>query len=88
VKVIIEQPGKEEAKKRGVFDWPIWTKEESRFGWTYKGDEECYVIEGEFVVETDDGNFHIRPGDFVTFKDGLHCTWDIIKPVKKHYNFP
>ncbi|MFH0764257.1 MAG: cupin domain-containing protein [Candidatus Omnitrophota bacterium] len=26
-------------------------------------------------------------GDFVTFPEGLACTWDIKIPVKKHYNF-
>jgi uncharacterized cupin superfamily protein len=52
------------------------------------GDEECYILEGEFDVETEEGTVHVKPGDFVTFKDGLKCTWDIKKPVKKHYNFP
>ena len=39
-------------------------------------------------VETKDGPFHVKPGDFVCFKDGLKCTWDIKQAVKKHYNFP
>ena len=29
-----------------------------------------------------------KKGDFVTFKDGLSCVWDIIEPIKKYYNFP
>jgi len=87
-KVIIENPGSAELKKRDVYNWPIWKKEISRFGWTYSGDEECYILEGEFTIETDEGNFDIKPGDFVTFRDGLECTWDIKVPVKKHYNFP
>ncbi len=28
-----------------------------------------------------------KPRDFVTFKDGLACTWEIKKKVRKHYNF-
>ena len=86
-KVIIEKFSEEKLKKLGINSWPIWTKEISRFVWTYSGNEECYIIEGEFVVETEDGVFEIKAGDFVTFKDGLNCTWDIKKPVKKHYNF-
>jgi len=86
-KVNIEKFSEEKLKKLGINSWPIWTKEISRFDWTYSGNEECYIIEGEFVVETEDGVFEIKAGDFVTFKDGLNCTWDIKKPVKKHYNF-
>lgn len=87
-KVVIENPDQAELKKRGVYEWPVWTKEVSRFNWTYSGDEQCYVLEGEFTVETKEGNFNIKPGDFITFRDGLECIWDIRVPVKKHYNFP
>lgn len=87
-KVIIEKLSDDEFQSRGITNWPIWTKEESRFDWAYSGDEECYILEGEFTVETDRGAFHIKPGDFVTFKDGLKCVWDIKVAVKKHYKFP
>ena len=86
-KVTIKNVGPEERKKRGIDSWPVWTKEISRFDWEYTGNEECYILEGEFVVETEAGNFNIKPGDFVTFEDGLKCTWDIKVPVVKHYNF-
>ena len=84
----IEKFNREQLEERGVFSWPIWTKESSRFDWTYSGDEECYIIEGEFSVETKKGIIIIKPGDFVTFKEGLNCIWDIKEPVKKYYNFP
>lgn len=77
----------DEIKDKGIDSWPIWTKEVSRFDWTYSGDEECYILEGEFSVETNEGTVNIKPGDFVTFRDGLNCVWDIKIPVKKHYNF-
>ncbi len=86
-KVIIENLSPERINEKGINSWPIWTKEVSRFDWTYTGDEECLILDGEFTVETDEGRFNIKPGDFVTFKDGLKCTWDITVPVKKHYNF-
>lgn len=87
-KIKIENPGENWLREFGVFSWPVWTKEPSRFNWTYDGDEQCYILEGEFTVETGNGSVHIRPGDFVTFKKGLKCIWDIKKAVKKHYNFP
>ncbi|MCD4664930.1 MAG: cupin domain-containing protein [Bacteroidales bacterium] len=87
-KVIIEKPDKNEIDKRGINNWPIWEKEVSRFDWEYSGDEECLILDGEVTVETEDGNFTIQKGDFVTFKDGLKCVWDIKKPIKKHYYFP
>ena len=86
-KVKIEKLSDNELNRRGIKGWPIWEKEVSRFEWKYAGDEECLILEGEFDVETDEGVFHVKPGDFVTFTDGLSCTWDIKKQVRKHYNF-
>lgn len=86
-KVIVEQLTNEQMEKRGIATWPIWEKEISRFDWFYDSDEECQIIEGEVVVETTDGNFLIKAGDFVTFKKGLKCAWDVKKPIRKHYNF-
>lgn len=87
-KISVQKMSPGEMENKGIPSWPVWTKEASRFDWTYSGDEECYIIEGEFSVETDQGTVHVKPGDFVTFKDGLKCTWDIQVPVKKYYNFP
>lgn len=80
-RVIIKNLNENEKVELGINSWPIWEKEVSRFNWTYAGDEQCYIIEGEFSVETDDGNFNIKPGDFVVFEDGLSCVWDIKKTV-------
>jgi len=87
-KIIVEKLNREELEKRGVFKWPVWEKEVSRFEWTYEDDEECYILEGEVVVKTKEGDYHIKPGDFVTFKAGLNCVWDIKSKIRKHYNFP
>jgi uncharacterized protein len=85
--VIIEKLSKEEQEKRGIPGWPIWTKEVSTFDWFYDTREQCQILEGEVVVETDEGNFTVMAGDFVTFKKGLKCIWNVKKPIKKHYNF-
>ena len=86
-KVIIENLSNEEIIKRGINLWPIWTKEVSRFDWYYDSEEECQILEGEVEVETSEGNHTIKAGDFVTFKEGLKCIWNVKKPIRKHYNF-
>jgi uncharacterized protein len=76
-----------EIQQRKIHSWPIWTKESSKFDWQYDSREECLILEGEITVETKNGDFHIKAGDFVTFEKGLQCTWNVIKPVRKHYRF-
>jgi uncharacterized cupin superfamily protein len=85
--VKIEKLSEEEIARKGIRSWPVWQKEISRFPWSYDSEEQCFILEGEVSIETDHGTFNIKPGDFVTFEKGLQCTWDIKKPVKKHYNF-
>ncbi len=88
MRIKIHKPKKEDLEKDGVFSWPIWEKEISRFDWQYDETEECYLLEGKVTVETEDGEiFEFEKGDFVSFQKGLACVWDIKKPVKKHYNF-
>jgi uncharacterized protein len=87
-KVIIQKLSSQEIEERQIRKWPVWEKEVSRFEHEYEGDEECYFLEGEVVIESAEGNYTLIPGDFVIFKDGLKCTWDVQRPVKKHYNFP
>lgn len=70
----------------GVFQWPVWRKEVSKFAWTYNSDETCYLLEGEAVVTPEDGNaVTIKRGDLVSFPAGMNCTWDILNDVEKHY---
>ena len=88
MKIEIKRPQKEDMEKEGVMSWPIWEKEISRFDWHYDETEECYLLEGKVVVETEDGErVEFGKGDFVTFPRGLSCVWDVREPVKKHYNF-
>ncbi len=88
MKIEIRKPKMEDIEKEGIMSWPIWEKEISRFDWHYDETEECYLLEGKAVVETDDGEkVQFSKGDFVTFPKGLSCVWEIKEPVKKHYNF-
>lgn len=82
----IERPNEERLKKAGVFSWPIWEKEISKFDWEYDTNEICYFLEGEVEVITEDGSrYRIKKGDWVEFPKGLKCVWDVKKPVRKHY---
>jgi len=88
MKIEIKKPDLEAMERKGVMSWPIWEKEISRFDWYYDETEECYLLKGKVVIETEDGeNVEFGKGDFVTFPEGLSCVWDIKEPVKKHYNF-
>jgi hypothetical protein len=85
--VIIEKLTDEQVNQKGIKNWPIWTKEASTFDWYYDSDEECLILEGEVDVKTDERTYTIKAGDFVTFKKGLKCVWNVKKPIRKHYNF-
>jgi len=88
MKIDIKKPSDRDLEAKGVYTWPIWEKEISRFDWHYDSTEECYLLEGRVRVETDDGDtVEFGKGDFVTFSKGLSCIWDITAPVRKHYNF-
>ena len=88
MKIEIKKPSDKELDRKGIKSWPIWEKEVSRFDWHYSDTEDCYLLEGEVVVETEDGEkVTFGKGDFVTFPKGLSCVWDIKVPVKKHYHF-
>ncbi len=86
---IERNPARERLEEMGVFSWPVWEKEVSRFPWTYDCDEVCYILEGEVTVTPEGGEpVTIRAGDLVRFPAGMSCTWDITKPIRKHYDFP
>ena len=88
MKIQVEKPTRADLETRGVFSWPTWEKDVSRFDWHYDQTEECYLLEGQVEVETAAGEkVEFEKGDFVTFPQGLSCVWDIKQPVKKHYNF-
>ena len=79
---------KDRLKELGVENWPIWEKEISEFPWSYDTTETCYIIEGEVEVVPEEGEaVRFEAGDLVVFPEGMSCTWNIKKPVRKHYRF-
>lgn len=84
----VAKPDKNFLKENGVFDWPIWEKEASRFPWHYDSKETCYMLKGEAEVICENGERVIfQEGDLVVFPSGLSCTWNIKKAIRKHYKF-
>ena len=84
----VEKLSKQELEKKGVFGWPVWKKKASDFDWHYDTREQCYFLSGRVtVVPSGGGPVRIGAGDFVTFPQGLSCTWKISQDVEKHYNF-
>ncbi len=86
-KIVVEHnPDSARLRDLGVSHWPTWSKEASVFPWTYDEPEVAYVLDGEVVVTPDNGEaVSFGKGDLVTFPGGLSCTWDILKPLRKHY---
>lgn len=87
MEVKVQKISKDELLQKGVLSWPIWEKGVCEFDWHYDSIEQCYFLEGEVTVTTEDGSVNFGKGDFVTFSKGLDCTWKIKKAVKKHYQF-
>ena len=84
----VEKPSAEMMAKLGVKQWPIWTKEISKFAWQYSSTEVAYILEGEVTVIPKVGEpVSFGAGDLVTFSSGLDCVWEVKKPLRKHYHF-
>ena len=86
-RIIVEKPEPKKLADLGVKSWPVWTKEVSVFDWQYDEKEVCLFLDGEVTVKTPFQTVSFGKGDLVTFPEGLSCTWQVIKPVRKHYKF-
>lgn len=88
-RIIVEHnPDQARLDALGVSDWPTWSKEVSVFPWTYGEQEVAYVLEGEVTVTPKGGEpVSFGKGDLVTFPAGMACTWEVRKPLRKHYRF-
>ncbi len=83
--VIVKKPT--DAEIQTCKSWPVWTCQPSSFDWEYTHKETCLILEGEVTVTDGENSVSFGPGDMVVFPVDLDCTWQVIKPVKKHYNF-
>ena len=85
--ILIEKPDQSKLDELKVSEWPIWTKEPSVFDWHYDEREVCFLLEGDVVVKTDEGEVSFGRGDLVTFPENLDCVWEVKQAVRKHYKF-
>lgn len=86
--VVEHSPDPDRLKTLGVHGWPTWSKEVSVFPWSYSDQEVAYILEGEVTVTPDGGEpVSFGKGDLVTFPSGMSCTWNVRKPLRKHYQF-
>lgn len=85
MQVEVEKKTEDQLIAIGVFSWPVWSKEESEFDWSYDEQERCYILEGAAEVEAYGETFSFGAGDFVTFPVGMTCRWKVTKPIRKHY---
>lgn len=82
-------PTEDELEKIKVKSWGTWSKEKSKFDWSYGDTETCYVLEGEVEVVDDatGEKIEFKKGDLVQFEKGLKCVWNVKKPIRKYYSF-
>ena len=87
--VTVEKPDAAKLVSLGVDSWPTWSKEVSKFPWSYNSQEIAYILEGEVTLTPKNGGSPVSfgMGDLVTFPAGLSCTWDVKKALRKHYQF-
>ena len=88
-KITVEHnPSPERLAQLGVSSGSTWSTEVSTFPWTYSEQEVAYVLEGEVTVTPKGGDpVSFGKGDLVTCPSGLACTWEVKKPLRKHYRF-
>ena len=81
-----ETPAQSRLDALGVSKWPTWQKEISTFPWTFHEQEIAYILEGECVITPTGGApVSFGKGDLVTFPADMTASWQVIKPLHKHY---
>ena len=85
--IIIEhKPSKDRLETLGVTKWATWQKEVSVFPWVFPEQEIAYILEGECVITPENGvAVTFGKGDLVTFPGGMKASWEVKKPLHKHY---
>lgn len=83
---IEHKPSKERLETLGVTKWATWEKEVSVFPWVFPEQEIAYILEGECVITPENGvAVKFGKGDLVTFPAGMKTSWEVKKPLHKHY---
>ena len=77
--------GAAEARRRGIYSWPVSRRGVARFSWHYDSTQVAYIDSGSARIETEDGNVEVEAGDLVTLPSDLECVWVIRQALIKHY---
>jgi uncharacterized protein len=81
-----KSPAQSKLDALNVNKWPTWQKEVSTFDWTFHEQEIAYILEGECVITPVGGAaVSFGKGDLVTFPAGMKASWEVKKPLHKHY---
>ena len=65
--VVEHSPSSARLESLEVSKWPTWSKEVSVFQWHFLEQEIAYILEGEFVINPDEGApVSFGKGDLVT----------------------
>ncbi len=86
-KISVKKASEQDIRESGAKSWPVWSCGVSKFDWHYDDKETCLILEGDVSVTAGTEKAEFGPGDMVVFPKGLDCTWDVRKPVRKHYKF-
>jgi uncharacterized cupin superfamily protein len=80
------KPAQSRLDTLGVSKWPTWQKEVSTFDWSFPEQEIAYILEGDCIITPTGGTaVSFGKGDLVTFPAGTQASWQVIKPLHKHY---
>ncbi len=85
--IIVEKnPPQTRLDSLGVTKWATWEKEISVFPWTFPEQEIAYILDGECLITPEGGEtVSFGKGDLVTFPAGMVCRWEVVQPLRKHY---
>jgi len=83
LEITIMTPSEEE--KAFMVMQPVWGCGIGNFNWLYDDKIISWLTEGEATISYGGKSIIIKAGDFVIFPKGLSCSWDVSKPVKKHF---
>ncbi len=85
MRIETETIGAGEARRRGVYEWPVSRRTVSRYPWRYDRPVIAYIDSGSARIETDDGNIEVEAGDLVKLPSDLDCVWIVKQPVVRYY---
>lgn len=73
-----------EAEKAYMKRFDYWESPVTEFDYRYDHDETFLLIEGQAVIEYEEGSVSFGAGDILYCPEGLECRWKVLLPVRKY----